>query len=360
MGLVACNHCLGGSIAYGYTPNDNADKFTCEALFYKKTANGFQCELCPTNCNINAIRPGTCRTKEVRNGKLVSTAYGNPYYVNTESPELESLYHFMPGSKILTVGTAGCTLACMYCKVFKESQKKTDEITHQELFPIQLIQKCIEKGIKTIAYAYTEPIAFYEYMLDTAKLARQKGIKNVLVSNGYINESPLREIAKYLDAAVIDVKAFSDSTYQKLTNGSIFPVFKTLKVLKELNVWTEITHLLVPTWTDNFDLLEKMCEWMIKNNMVSTPFHFNKLQPMNRLAQLQATSDALLQKAKETATASGLKFVYVDNFSLKNFQHTTCPKCNKVLVDRNRFKVLSNKIKSGKCSFCQEIIPGVW
>lgn len=360
LGFLACRQSFGGTLSSGLMLADNPDKFTREALYYNKTPRGIQCVLCPNNCNITAIRPGDCRTKEVRNDRLVSTAYGNPYYVNAETPESESLYHFKPGTKILALGTAGCTSACMYCKVWAVSQKAPAEITHRELFPEQVIKMCTEKGIKTIAYAYTEPVAFFEYMLDTAKLAKQKGIRNVFISNGFINNAPLRELAPYLDAAVIDVKAFNDATYMKLTGNSIFPVFNSLKILKELNVWTEITHLLVPDWTDNFELLKKMCDWMMENGFGSTPFHFNKFQPMYRLTQLPATPEPLLQKAKETAIASGLKFVYLDNLPGEGNQHTLCPKCKAVIVDRKGFKVVSNLVKNGKCSLCQETIPGVW
>lgn len=360
IGLMALRQIIDGEVVYGLPPSDNSSKYTTEALYYKKTANGFECNLCPKNCNLNAIRPGECKTKEVRNDRLISTAYGNPYYVNTETPELESLYHFKPGSKMLTLGTAGCTLVCMYCKVFEVSKKSPAEIIHRTLFPEQVIQQCVEKGIKTITYAYTEPVAFFEYMLATAKLAHQHGIQNVMISNGFINEAPLRELAHYLDAAVIDVKAFNDATYQKLTTGSIFPVFNTLKVLKELHVWTEITHLLVPEWTDNFELLKKMCDWMIENGFGSTPFHFNKFQPMYRLTRLPATPEPLLQKARETAIASGLKFVYLDNDPVNESQQTICPKCKKVVIDRKGYKMIANQLKNGKCSNCNEAIPGIW
>lgn len=360
VGWFACRECLGGTMVYGLPPGDNSDKFTYPAMYYKKTARGIQCVLCPNNCNITSIRPGDCKTKEIRNGELVSTAYGNPYYVNTEAPESLSLYHFKPGTKIWSLGTAGCTLTCKYCKVWEVSQKAPAEVTHREMFPEQVIKNCIEKGIKTIAYSYNEPVAFFEYMFITARLAKQHGIQNVLISNGFINEAPLRALAPYLDAVVIDVKAFSDATYQKLTGGSIFTVFNTLKILKEMKVWIEITHLLVPTWTDNFELVKKMCGWMTQNGFTSTPLHFNRFQPKYRLKQLAPTPDAMLLKAKQTAVASGVQFVYLDNLQRNGNQQTTCPKCKGVLIERTGIKLISNHIKNGQCGFCRQPIPGEW
>lgn len=358
LGMIACRHCLGDSMLMATNAPSVSDKYTRNALYFKKTAHGVQCDLCPKACNVSSIRPGECKTRVIRNGKFVSIAYGNPYYVNVEMPELESLYHFKPGSKMLALGTAGCTLACQYCKVWAVSQKSPEEVSHRELFPAQVVQSCIDKGSKTIVYTYTEPVAFFEYMLETAKLAHQKGIRNVMISNGFINEAPLRELAKYLDGAVIDVKAFSNATYQTLTTGSIAPVLRTIKVLKEMNVWTELTHLLIHQKTDNYDLLKRMCEWMIKNGLESTPFHFNKFEPDYQLKQLSATPESLLIKAKEIAINVGLKHVYVNNLS--GHQNTKCPKCNNILVERSGNKVVINKIKNGKCKYCNETIGGIW
>lgn len=354
--FIACRPAMGAV----FTTIDNPNKFTREALYYNQTPRGIKCHLCPNRCNVTISRPGDCRTKVVQNNKLVTTAYGNPYYVNTETPENESLYHFKPGSKMLALGTAGCTSSCMYCIVWSVSQKSPAEVTHLELFPEQAIKMCNQKNIKTIAYSYTEPVAFYEYMLDTAKMARENGIGNVWVSNGSINDAPLRELAPYLDAAVIDVKAFSDATYQKLTGNSIFPIFNTLKTLKELNVWTEITHLLVPGWTDDFDLIKKMCEWMMENGFGATPLHFNKFKPMYRLTQLSPTPEQQLLKARDIALSVGLQYVYIDNLPEHGSQQTVCPKCNAVVVERKGMKGITNHLQNGKCKKCQTTIPGVW
>lgn len=352
LGWISTGYAFGNSSNLMFT---EPGKFTCEALYYKVTPHGIKCNLCPHNCNVNEIRPGNCRTKTVKNGKLISSAFGNPYYVKQETPETENLYHFLPGEKILAIGTAGCNLSCDYCNVYNISQKNPEEISSSPLFPQQVIEMCLAKGYKGIAYTYTEPVAFFEYMLATAKLARNKGLKNIMVSNGYVNEAPLREIARYLDAAVISVKAFSDATYQKLTTGSIFPVFNTIKILKELNIWTELTHVLVPGKTDNFELLEKMFIWMKENNFENVPFHLMKMEPKYRMSQAEVTPDALLKLASDVAASVKLPFVYSENQ-----RNTICSNCKGVIVERKDFKIQILRVKGGNCNFCGSKIAGVW
>jgi pyruvate formate lyase activating enzyme len=223
-----------------------------------------------------------------------------------------------------------------------------------------VIQTCLKENIRTIAYGYTEPVVFYEYMMQTAKLARGKGIRNVFCSNGHINEVPLRKLAPYLDAAIIDVKAFSEAGYQKLTGGSILPVFNSLKVLKEMHVWLEISHLLVPEWTDNFELIGKMCAWLHENGFASTPFHFNRFQPSYRLAHLAETPKELLVKARNMAIEAGLQYVYLDLPDEKEALTTYCPKCKKAVAERILRGQTTLLIKNSCCTNCGEKIDGLW
>jgi pyruvate formate lyase activating enzyme len=353
IGLLAAGKSWGNFYEGNFTMPDK--EFSCEALFYKTTPRGIKCNLCPHNCNVTEIRPGSCRTKFVKNGKLISTAFGNPYYVKTVTPENENLYHFLPGEKILALGTAGCNLSCQYCNVSHISQKTPAAVSFSPLFPEQAVNLCLSKGIKAIVYTYSEPIAFYEYMLETARLAKSKGIKNIMVSNGFINDAPLREIIKYLDAAVISIKAFSDSTYQKLSGATIFPVFETIKTLKEMNIWLELTHVVVPGWTDNAYLLEKMCNWLHENDFADTPFHLQRFDPKYRLGQLKPVTDELMKKMLDTSTAKGLNNVYEKSFQ----NHTVCPKCKKVVITRTGNNTSFKGFERGSCS-CGHKIPGFW
>ena len=356
----ACFFSLPGIINPESSLNFRLREAFCDARFIKRTRQGFQCELCPNECAITESKPGSCQTRVVRNNNVVCIAYGNPYYVNIETPESQSLYHYMPETRALSVGTAGCNFTCQYCAVSSISQKSPMVVPSQELFPDQVVELCSGKHVKMVIYTFNEPTVYFEYMLEMAKVAKMNGIKNVMVSNGYINEKPLRELAPFLDAAVIHVKAFSDASYQKLTGGSIFSVFKTMQILKELNIWMEINHLLVPGWTDNFELLKKMTDWMVNNGFEHTPMHFSKFKPAFRLSQLPETTETSLLKAKEIALNSGLKYVYLNDQPKGASQFVNCPGCHQPLMQRNGGKIEANQIKSGKCSFCGHKIDGVW
>jgi pyruvate formate lyase activating enzyme len=366
--FLKCGIGCAGSIVFensvpGYPVLDSTREdnyYSCEALHCIRTPRGFRCELCPNECTITESKPGSCQTRIIKNDKLVSIAYGNPYYVNTETTGDQLLYHFIPGSKVLSIGTAGCNFSCQFCAVSGISQKSPLEVPSQKLFPNEAVEFCLKKSIQTIVYTYTEPSVFYEYMLETAKLARLKGMKNVMVTNGYIREKPMLELVPYLDASLLHLKAFSESTYQKLAGGSIFPVFDTLTLLKKKSVWLELNHLLVPGWTDNFELLKKMTDWMVSKGFENTPLHFSKFRPAFRLSQTPETSEASLRKAKEIAVQSGINYVYLNDPVKKIDQGTNCHKCHHLLMERKGNVVMSNRIKSGKCSNCGETIAGVW
>jgi pyruvate formate lyase activating enzyme len=358
-GLVCMENSANIFSHYNYiSPSD--ERFTCEPLYFQKLANGYACELCPNKCIVTDIRPGNCRTRYVKNDRFLCSAYGNPYYVNYEIPEKELLFHFLPGEKMLVIGICGCNLGCLNCNVSAISQVSPEEVRHQTLFPEQVIETCLNDNIKIIAYGYTEPVVFYEYMLKTAKLAHTKGIKNVFCSNGHINDGPLKQLAPFLDAAIIDVKAFSEASYQKLTGGSILPVFNTLKVLKEMKVWLEISHLLIPSWTDNFELIGKMCTWLNEKGFNSTPFHFTRFQPSYRLSHLNETSIEQLNKARKIAIDAGLQFVYLNIKEAKESLTTYCPKCKKEVAERILGGETILQLKNGFCKSCGEKINGIW
>jgi pyruvate formate lyase activating enzyme len=339
---------------------DNIEKYTREALFYNFTPRGVKCELCPNNCTVTEIRRGDCRTKVFQNGKLLTRAYGNPFYVKTEKPEIRSLFHFHPGSDMLSIGTAGCTLQCLYCNVSEVSQKSPAEVSHKQLFPAEVITSCKKDNIGQLAFTYTEPVAFYEYMLDTATLAKQQGLKTIITSNGYIHAEPLKKLIPLLDAAVIEVKAFNDNTYLKLTAGTIAPVFETLRMIRENNVWLEILHLLVPGWTDNWELFEKMGKWLVDNGFQETPFHINRFYPKYRLSTLNATSYDDMKHAREVLLKSGVHHVYAYIPSDLSGISTICPTCRSEVITRNDSRVLTLPHKPGICNTCGNKIAGRW
>jgi pyruvate formate lyase activating enzyme len=226
--------------------------------------------------------------------------------------------------------------------------------------PEEVVKACVSSGSESIAYTYSEPTTFYEYAYDTAKLARDKKIRNLWKSNGYINEKPLRQLCKVLDAANIDLKIFDEATYVKLGSGKLAPVLRTLKVLREEGVWLEITNLVIPTWTDDFDTVKRMCEWLCTNGLSDAPLHFSRFTPLYKLSQLPSTPTATLEKAYDIASKSGMQYIYLGNVAGHWAENTRCYKCNKIIVERSAFTILANHIVKGKCKFCGEKIPGLW
>ena len=226
--------------------------------------------------------------------------------------------------------------------------------------PARVVEECIKSKCESIAYTYSEPTSFYEYVYDTSKLARAKGIKNIFVSNGYINEEPLKKLAPYLDAANIDLKSFSDATYMKLNGGKLQPVLDTLKTLKANKVWLEITNLVIPSWTDDFVMIKKMCDWLVLNGFAEYPLHFSRFFPLYKLTQLSSTPVSSLLKAKEIAEKAGCKYVYIGNVPEVGTENTICPRCKKTVIERRGYAILSMHLEQGKCKFCGYGINGIW
>jgi pyruvate formate lyase activating enzyme len=229
-----------------------------------------------------------------------------------------------------------------------------------DLMPAEVVSEAVANGCKSIAYTYSEPIAFFEYTYDTARLAKARGIKNVLVSNGYINEKPLRDLCKHLDAANINLKSFSEEIYAKLNGGSLQPILDGLKIFREEGVWLEITNLVVPNWTDNTDMIRQMSEWLVSNGFKDNPLHFNRFFPLYKLTNLPYTPLETLEKARAIAQKAGMKYVYIGNVPGTDYENTVCPSCKKTLVVRRGFTILENNIRNAACRFCGTAIPGNW
>lgn len=344
----------------GVAFDDKPWRWSREAMFYTHTARGMRCRLCPNECNIRPGETSQCRNRMNYNGKLYSIAYGNPCAVHIDPIEKKPLYHYLPGSKSFSIATAGCNFGCLNCQNWEISQSSPKETRNAELFPEQVVGQAIKSGCRTIAYTYSEPITFYEYMYDTAGIAREKGIGNVLVSNGYINEEPLRQLAQRIDAANIDLKSFSNDIYLRLNAGTLEPVLTTLRILREMNVWVEITNLVIPTWTDDYAMIRNMCQWLATNGFTEVPLHFSRFFPLYKLTQLPQTPTSTLLKAKEIALSCGLKYVYIGNAALPGTADTLCPSCGRVVVERKGYNVSVAGLKGNSCAFCGKRISGVW
>lgn len=342
------------------TANGSLWKWSKDAMYWTTTPRGPKCLLCPHECVIGEGKAGLCHTRINYQGKIYSITYGNPCAVNIDPIEKKPFNHFLPGSKAFSIGTAGCNLACLNCQNWTISQVGPTESRNYDLMPDQLVTQALADQCQTIAYTYTEPIVYYEYALDSAKLARQAGIRNVLVTAGYINQEPLREWCKYIDGASVNLKSFDDAIYRKLNRGALNPVLNTLKTFAEQGVWLEIINLVVPGWTDNLDMIKRMCDWLVENGLADYPLHFDRFHPDYKLTHLPATPIGVLTQAREIALAAGIKCVYIGNIPGLDAQNTVCPKCKQVVVERRGFTLVKNDLVKGCCDKCGEKIAGVW
>ncbi len=359
-GAWALSQGFAAKAVAGVLPDPVKDKHVREAMFYTPTARGMKCLICPNECQIKPGEHGECRTRWNRDDGLYTIAYGNPCAVHVDPIEKKPLYHFLPESTALSIATAGCNLACLNCQNWEISQAGPLDTRNYDLMPGAVIETAQKYKCPSIAYTYSDPVAFYEYTFDTAQLAHVQGIKNVMVSAGYIKREPLRELARYIDAANIDLKSYSNEIYEMHNAGTLQPVLDTLKFLNDEGVWMEITNLVVPDWTDDMDMIRKMCDWLAENGFEYNPLHFSRFHPQHKLAQLPPTPVSTLENAHRIAIAAGLKFVYIDNVPGIAAQQTNCPSCGKTVVARQGFRVTENHLNNGRCTFCHAIVPGVW
>jgi pyruvate formate lyase activating enzyme len=324
--------------------------------FFEKIGkkDAVKCVLCPHNCTIIPGKKGLCGTRANENGRFYSLVYGRPSAMHIDPIEKKPLYHFYPGSEILSVGTLGCNLFCRGCQNYDIS--KGPIIKLPEVTPEEVVLKAKNSGVKMIAYTYNEPTIFYEYMMDIAKLAKREKIKNVIVSNGFINHAPLKKLIRYIDAANIDLKGFDEKFYKEYANAELAPILKTLKTIKHSDTWLEITNLLIPELNDDEFEIKKMCEW-INKNVKDTPLHFSRFFPYYKVQDKEMTPEQTLLNAKQSANDAGIKYVYIGNIGL--LENTYCPDCNNLLIERHpHVKILG--ITDGKCSNCRKKIPGVF
>jgi pyruvate formate lyase activating enzyme len=293
-------------------------------------------------------------------GRLISLVYGKPCAVHIDPIEKKPLFHFLPASWAFSLATAGCNLHCKFCQNWEISQINPEDTGNMTLDPNKVVLLALNKGCQSIAYTYSEPIIFYEYTYDTSVLAHKAGIKNVLVTAGFINEKPLRRLCKVSDAANVDLKSFSDEYYQRLCSGRLKPILNTLKIMQEEGVFIEITNLIVPTLNDDLDLIRRMCDWILNELGPEVPLHFSRFHPQYKLRNLPPTPAEILLRAREQAMAQGLYYVYIGNLPGSGGENTICPNCKQVVIERIGYHVPVIHLKDGACAFCGREIHGVW
>ncbi len=328
----------------------------------KKEGNKVRCVLCPRYCSIPEGKTGFCFIRKNIGGKLYNLAYARPTAIHIDPVEKKPLFHFLPGTPILSLGTAGCNMGCMFCQNWDISKAKIDQIHTIYMPPEDLVKTALYYKCPSIAFTYNEPTIFSEYIIDTAIIAKTYGIKIVMVSNGYISKEAFYDVYRYVDAANIDLKAFTEEFYQKVTLSHIEPVKETLIRLKGLgNVWFEITNLIIPTLNDSEKEISEMVDWILENLGDSVPLHFTAFHPDYKLLDKPRTPSSTLIKAREIALKKGLKYVYTGNIWYEEGSSTYCPRCKKLLISRSWHDVTRNMIKEGnKCPWCSEKIDGVF
>jgi pyruvate formate lyase activating enzyme len=330
------------------------------ALYFKETLNGIRCQLCHHACLLKRGETGICRSRQNINGVLIALNFGNLCALHIDPIEKKPLYHFLPGTKALSIATAGCNLRCLNCQNSTISQCGPEDVTTTVVLPTDVVKLAHEKNCPSIAYTYTEPLMAYEYVLETARLAREAGLKNVLVSAAHILEPPLRYLVPYIDAANIDLKCFDGPMYKKLSGGNLQLVLRSLNILRESGVWLEITNLIIPGYTDNEKMIEKMCQWLAESGFQDYPLHFSRFFPSHQLLHLQPTPVETLHRFRKLAMDHGIRHVYLGNVPGVNGQHTVCPACETQLVKRLGYEVTFNGFVDGVCFACGRRIAGKW
>jgi pyruvate formate lyase activating enzyme len=335
-------------------------KWSIEAFHYTSNGRQVQCQVCPNRCTLSPGDRSICRSKVNIGGKLYSLAYGNPCSVNVDPIEKKPLNHFYPGTSILSIATTGCNFRCLNCQNWEISQKKPEEVRHTELFPADVVKTAKGEKTPSIAFTYSEAITYYEYTHDTARLAREAGLKNVLVSNGYINKGPLLQLAEYIDGANINLKSFDNSLYASLNGGTLQPVLETFKTLHQEEVWFEMTTLVVPTYVDDFEMNKRMCAWILEELGPDYPLHFLRFFPQYKLTRLPPTPIETLEQLRDLALKEGIHYVYLGNVPGHEGCHTYCHQCGKMLIERNGYHLNQFNLDNGRCKFCNTSIPGRW
>ena len=284
-----------------------------EARFYTMTEAGVQCLLCPHHCRIQEGGRGLCRSRECHDGKLWALSYGIPCALAIDPVEKKPLNRFLPGTYCLSLSCTGCNLSCRWCQNSDISQVAPEEAERTHLSPADAVDLCLRRGLPALAYTYTEPFTWWEYMYDIAVLAHGKGLKNILVSAGYVEQEPLRELLPYLDAANIDIKALDDDFYRKYCGATLAPVLENILAMKAAGVHVEITSLLVTNLNDSVDFVARLCQWMAENGLQNVPLHFSRYFPRYRMKEPGPTPAATLFAARETALSMGIRDVFLGN-----------------------------------------------
>ena len=333
-----------------------------EARWWQTNERGkILCTLCPRYCEIGKGQPGFCYIRQNIDGKLYSLGYGKPTGFGIDPIEKKPLNHFLPGTSVLSFGTAGCNLGCKFCQNWSISKAKLDEVNSLTATPEDVVQLAKKYSTPSIAFTYNDPTIFGEYVIDISQIARLENIKTVMVTAGYIDKEARKEIYKFIDAANVDLKGFTERFYYKNTFSHLKDVLDTLFWLKhETNVWVEITTLLIPGENDSDEELKNECAWIVENLGKYVPLHFTAFHPDFKMLDNIPTPHSTLIRAKNIAESLGIKYCYVGNVNDKKNQSTYCSNCGSLLIERNWHSTKKINLDENKCGKCKQVLPGIF
>lgn len=361
--FLKCSSVIAGtSIAGLALPVRARGKFAgVEAGYYQKLENDrVQCHLCPWRCIVEPGQRGHCEVRENRNGTYYSLVYGQVASLHIDPIEKKPLFHFLPSSNAFSIATAGCNVDCKFCQNWELAQRRPEELDSQPFTPGEIVNYALKYKSESIAFTYNEPTVFAEFISDVGEIARKAGVRCVVISNGFINEEPLRDICRTIDAYKIDLKGFTEEYYTDVVGGRLAPVLETLVRLKSMGIWTELVYLTVPTLNDKEDDIRRMTRWIVNELGADVPLHFSRFYPKYRLLSLPPTPVSTLETLRKVAMDGGLNYVYLGNVPGHEGENTYCPGCGKCLITRTGYVIYENHIQDGKCRFCGRVIAGVW
>ncbi|MGB8952396.1 MAG: AmmeMemoRadiSam system radical SAM enzyme [Candidatus Aminicenantales bacterium] len=352
---------LGPALHDLYAFGEKGNLSQVEARYYKKLPDReIECTLCPRHCKLGDKERGYCGVRENRNGIYYTLVYGKACSLYVDPIEKKPFFHFLPRTNTLSIATAGCNVNCKFCQNWEISQVRPEQVDHFDLPPQAVVKNASEYRCASIAYTYTEPIVFYEYMYDASVDARKKGIRNVVVTGGHVNSEPLEALTKVVDAIKVDLKSFSQDFYSEYVRGDLRPVLEAIQTVHRSKIWLELVYLVIPTLNDSVDQIRKMCRWLMKEVGPDVPLHFSRFFPNYLVKNLPPTPISILENLHRTALEEGLHYVYVGNVPGHEFESTYCPSCKNIVIQRFGFDTQKVNLKKGCCQFCQTPIPGIW
>jgi pyruvate formate lyase activating enzyme len=340
---------------------DDDSQFIKEAKFYDKQAyRKIKCKLCPRQCVIDDRERGYCGVRENRGGTYYTLVHSRVVTAHIDPIEKKPFFHFLPGTVAFSIATAGCNVNCKMCQNWDISQVRPEQVRSSYAPPQRVAELAQQNRCPTIAYTYSEPVIFYEYLADCAEASHRLGVKSVVVTGGYIQQEPLEKLCRQVDAIKVDLKAYSEKFYKEVVNGELKPVLDGLVTIRKHGVWNEIVYLVIPTLNDSDPEFKALAQWVKAELGPDVPLHFSRFHPEYLLKNLPPTPIETLERAKAIADAEGLHYVYIGNVPGHPAENTYCPKCHKIVVERTGYTIGTVHLHNGKCQYCQQAIPGVW